>query len=284
MNTSILYLTYDGLSDPLGQSQILPYLVGLAEKGYEITVISFEKNELKAESKKLKVIPLKYHKSPPVLSTLYDIYRLRQEIKKVFKTHKIDIIHCRSYITSLVGLWAKRRFGVKFIFDMRGFWADERVEGGLWNLDNPVFKKIYQYFKKKEKQFIKESDTTISLTQNAKREIEQHIISNKQINKSTNQQINITVIPTCADLDHFNPAKVKDEKMAKLREELGIQPNDFVVLYLGSLGTWYMLEEMLDFYDELKAKNRQLNDKKECKFLFVTKDQGILRLALKDRG
>jgi hypothetical protein len=40
----ILYLTYDGLNDPLGQSQILPYLEGLAEKGYGITVISFEKS------------------------------------------------------------------------------------------------------------------------------------------------------------------------------------------------------------------------------------------------
>ncbi|MCK5372637.1 MAG: glycosyltransferase, partial [Cyclobacteriaceae bacterium] len=56
------------------------------------------------------------------------------------------------------------------------------------------------------------------------------------------------------------------------------------LLYLGSLGTWYMLKEMLDFYDELKAKSKELNNIKEFKFLFVTKDQRVLRLALKDRG
>ena len=39
-----LYLSYDGISDPLGQSQVLPYLKGLARLGHKIHLISFEKN------------------------------------------------------------------------------------------------------------------------------------------------------------------------------------------------------------------------------------------------
>ena len=39
---SVLYLSYDGLMEPLGQSQILPYLRQLA-KGRKITLITFEK-------------------------------------------------------------------------------------------------------------------------------------------------------------------------------------------------------------------------------------------------
>ncbi len=31
----ILYISYDGMTDPLGQSQVLPYLKGLAKKGYK---------------------------------------------------------------------------------------------------------------------------------------------------------------------------------------------------------------------------------------------------------
>jgi hypothetical protein len=41
----ILYITYDGLTDPLGQSQILPYLKALAKYGYQFTILSFEKAE-----------------------------------------------------------------------------------------------------------------------------------------------------------------------------------------------------------------------------------------------
>ena len=39
----VLYLSYDGLTDPLGQSQVLPYIIGLGAKGFEFIIISFEK-------------------------------------------------------------------------------------------------------------------------------------------------------------------------------------------------------------------------------------------------
>jgi glycosyltransferase involved in cell wall biosynthesis len=305
LNHNILYLTYDGLSDPLGQSQILPYLERLVEKGHGITVISFEKAESgnqkdeignqkgekqKSNGGRLKVVPLRYHKSPPVLSTIYDIYVLKSAVKKELKNaagpaggQHFDIIHCRSYITSLVGLWAKRKYGAKFIFDMRGFWADERVEGGLWNLKNPVFKWIYQFFKKKEKQFLLDSDAVISLTHNAKLEIELNIPTH--LNKSTNNQLNISVIPTCTDLDLFNPNVIAKKEIDQLKSDLDIRKDDFVLLYLGSLGTWYMLEQMLDFFEMLKHKTRDLKSGNwaNTKFLFLSKDQEELNAAIKSR-
>ena len=54
---------------------------------------------------------------------------------------------------------------------MRGFYADERVDGKIWSLDNFIYKKIYNYFKSKEKEFLQFSDYTISLTENGKKEI-----------------------------------------------------------------------------------------------------------------
>ncbi len=263
----IAYLSYDGLADPLGQSQILPYILGLEANGFEFTIISFEKPEAyKAlrntigpiiEGKKIKWIPLKYHKSPPVLSTLLDLFYLWRSVRINHNHHQFDIIHCRSYISSLVGLRMKRKTGVKFIFDMRGFWADERVEGGLWNLKNPVFSLVYNFFKKQEKQFLKEADHVVSLTYNAKAEIESWSINNAPI----------TVIPTCVDLDLFDPIKIKKEDQEALREKLRLKSNDFVLLYLGSWGTWYLTKEMLDFFSELKKK------KPEAKFLIVSTDK-----------
>ena len=40
----ILFISYDGLLDPLGKSQVLPYLLGLSEKGYRFCILSYEKN------------------------------------------------------------------------------------------------------------------------------------------------------------------------------------------------------------------------------------------------
>ena len=33
MSSRVLYISYDGMTDALGQSQVLPYLCGLAQRG-----------------------------------------------------------------------------------------------------------------------------------------------------------------------------------------------------------------------------------------------------------
>ena len=259
----VLYLSYDGLTDPLGQSQILPYLGGLSR--YGITIISFEKKD-RFEAEKAHVqefcrvhnlnwVPLVYHKSPPVFSTLYDLWMLRRKVKSLHRKYPFRVIHCRSYITALVGLWMKHTYNVKFIFDMRGFWADERVEAGLWNLRNPVYRLIYSFFKKKEQQFLGEANAIILLTESAKQEI-----------LRWNLNSTLHVIPCCVDLDHFDPARTTPLQQEALRNELGVKPGEFVLLYLGSLGTWYLVKEMLDFFTQVKKV------RPDAKFLLVTHD------------
>ena len=88
-NNNVLYLSYDGLTDPLGQSQIIPYLLGLQENGFKITVIAFEKpdnfekNRSRVEQalgQKIRWIPLTYHKKPPVISTVFDLWILWRQV------------------------------------------------------------------------------------------------------------------------------------------------------------------------------------------------------------
>ena len=43
-STGVLYISYDGMTDNLGQSQVIPYLQGLSEKGYSIHLLSCEKH------------------------------------------------------------------------------------------------------------------------------------------------------------------------------------------------------------------------------------------------
>ena len=258
----ILYCSYDGLLEPLGGSQIIPYLIGMTnDSDYQITIISFEKIHDQIEFKKIKELldsknidwtPLVYTKKPPILSTIWDIFLLNKTAKEIVKKQKIDLIHCRSYITSLVALSFKKKYHISFIFDMRGFWADERVDGKLWNKNKFPYNKIYNYFKKKEKEFFQHADYTISLTVNGKKEIESWKIPN---------QSTIKVIPCCTDENLF-----QTKNITETREELGVKKDDFVLSYVGSIGTWYMLDEMLDFFEVLN------NKKPNAKFLFITKD------------
>jgi hypothetical protein len=42
---NVLYISHNGLTEPLGRRQVLPYVVGLAARGWHMTVLSFEKAE-----------------------------------------------------------------------------------------------------------------------------------------------------------------------------------------------------------------------------------------------
>ncbi|MEL6561542.1 MAG: glycosyltransferase [Bacteroidota bacterium] len=267
----VLYLSYDGLTDPLGSSQILPYVKGLVAKGYRFTIISFEKKEryeteneaIREQIKDLSInwIPNRYTKNPPVLSTISDIRTLWSNVKNLYKTDSFQLVHCRSYITALIGLKAKNKFGTKFLFDMRGFWADERIDGNIWNLKNPVFRKVYNYFKKKEIEFFTQSDYIISLTHAGKKEID------KLTTKSNTSSSSVQVIPCCVDNQLFDPVNVPVNSTSSLKNSLNISQSQFVLGYVGSIGTWYMLPEMISFFRSL------LDFKPDSVFLFVTKER-----------
>ena len=40
-----LFITYDGLLDPLGKSQILPYIISIKSPQRKINILSFEKKK-----------------------------------------------------------------------------------------------------------------------------------------------------------------------------------------------------------------------------------------------
>ena len=257
------------MTDPLGQSQVIPYLISLAKSGYNISLISFEKEiayqksknniETLLEMNQIKWIPLQYTKYPPVLSTIWDVYKLKKTVFKLYKNNFFDIIHCRSYISSLVGLKCKKKFNSFFIFDMRGFWPDERVDGKIWNLINPLYSFIYGYFKKKERIFLAAADHIVVLTHTAKNIINSWFENNNQI-------LNISVIPCSVDMELFNYEKINEQDVNQRRNELNILHTDFVIAYIGSIGTWYMLPEMFEFFNVLKL------NKPNSKFLFISKD------------
>ena len=272
----ILFHSYDGLTDPLGQSQVLTYLTGLSKRGYSITIVSSEKKSAADSVPDIKQLlekhniawyPIQYTKYPPILATLYDCFKLLLLCRKLCRREKFDIVHSRSYIPALIGIHLKRKFGVKFIFDMRGFFADERIDGRIWKQNRFLNRLLYKFFKRKEERFLEKADYTICLTERARKEI----LSWRII---PGQPIPIRVIPCCADVHQFDPNRFSEEEKKALRAKTGILDTDFLLMYSGGIGTWYMLEEMFDFFKRLLLKSN-------AKFLFITYDEpeNILRVA-----
>jgi len=269
MGKKVLYISYDGMTDPLGQSQVIPYLKGLAAYGHAISIVSAEKplgfsaqgdstqNEM--QEAKLSWHPVTFSNKIPGWSAWRNYRRLVSMTKKICRSNHFEIVHCRSYIPAMIGLKLKKKIGCKFIFDMRGFWPDERAEGGLWKLNNPLFRFAYNFFKRCERKLLQQSDMIISLTENGKREI----LNRKDIQLSSEH---ISVIPCCADLDFFSVERITRETQEMWRQKLSIQESDIILSYSGSLGTWYLLAEMLDFFKSALKRNSS------AKFLFITRE------------
>ena len=74
----ILYISYDGMCEPLGQSQVLSYLSRLAEN-WDVELLSFEKPSDIKNSEKLKFV---------------DSLCKEKGIRWHYKTyHKLSLIH-----------------------------------------------------------------------------------------------------------------------------------------------------------------------------------------------
>ena len=112
-----------------------------------------------------------------------------------------------------------------FIFDTRGFWPEERVEGGFWKEGSFLF--LTSKFL--ERLFYKRSNRVIVLTNKAK-----EILCRKY---EFLRQDKIKVIPTCVDVNHFR---------SKFRTKDGLN-----LCYSGSLGPWHQIDEIVTFFNFL---------------------------------
>lgn len=236
-----LYISYDGALESLGQSQIIPYLKGLSGARINFVLITFEKKffadkqksarlyaELKAAN--IRWLRLHYHKNPPILSTAVDVIAGLFWSFRIIRKERIKLVHARGYVPAIIALVLKKIFGVKFIFDMRGFWPDIKAECGHWKREGI----LYKFVKFFEKMFLKNSDEVIVLTQRAKT-----IICEQGLTYCT-----ITVVPCCVDTERFIPNIISGGEL-----EVKINLRDkFVLAHTGSLEPWYMKKEMLDYF------------------------------------
>ena len=268
MNPAVLYISYTGLLDPLGQSQVLQYVAGLAPR-YRMTLLTFEKPAALADADRLAALVrqcrdagvdwhyLAYHQRPRMPATLYDVLMGARKGRALARQAAVQVVHCRSYLAGLMGLLAAAGTGARHLFDMRGFWVDERVDGGLLRRDSLQ----YRLFKYLERVLFTRTDHVVSLTQAGARQL-------AQFGYLARNPPPVTVIPTCTNLDLFRVS-------GKASRDSG----EFTLGYVGSAGSWYLFDEVARVVQMLFAHTTA------ARFLVVSKTgHREIRETLQRRG
>jgi len=275
----VLYISYNGMLDPLGQSQVLPYLRALGERGLRFTLLSFEKpaafagkgaerrEELRQRltAEEIEWHCLHYHQTPSLAATMFDVANGVRLARKIIRRKQIELVHARSHIPATIGLALKRQLGVKLIFDVRGLLADEYVDAGHWKKGSVP----YRLTKTMERRALAAADGIVTLTESIWPIIRQWDSLNNR------PDVIHEVVPCCADLDLFKfSAGDRDER----RRQLGVSDR-FVIVYSGSIDGWYLTEQMADFFAEV------LKVRPEAHFLWLTPTRHErIRSLMQQRG
>lgn len=201
-----LYLTRNGLLEPLGQSQVMGYLRGLSKK-YQITLITYEKDEdwtdaaamqrarADCDAHGIRWLPQRFRPRPKIIAPAFSMMRMVWLVWREVRKGDIHLIHARSYIPAAVALAVHRLTGAPFIFDMRALWPEELITAERMKRGSILHRVIVAV----ERKCLRDAAGVVSLTRAAVAHLKREYPTDLDGQR-------IDVIPTCADLDRFTPA------------------------------------------------------------------------------
>jgi glycosyltransferase involved in cell wall biosynthesis len=232
---SALYICYQSVEEPLTQTQVVAYLEGLALAGRRMVLLTFEPRALSAEESRswrgrlaAKGITwhwLRYHKRPTVPATAWDVLAGVVTGLRLIRKYKVRLVHARCHVPGLMALALKRLRGVKLLFDLRGFMAEEYTDAGVW----PPGGTLFRVTKRVEASLVEAADAIVVLTHKAK-----DLLLRWYPRAAAKP---VTVIPCCVDFRAVRAAPPRLPANGAAR----------TIVYSGKLGGWYLTEAMVDF-------------------------------------
>jgi glycosyltransferase involved in cell wall biosynthesis len=241
MISKVLFVSWDGDSVSYMDSLFIPIFKSINQQAptYNFEIVQFtwaKKEQIELTRGVAKKLGIKYnyrkvHTFPigilgKVFTLLVGAYYLKRYIKK----NNITYLLVRSTIPALmVNIIIGELTDVKIIFDADGLPLEESLEYS--SLQESDFE--YKFLKGQEKRMIENSDAIITRSKKAIK-----ILQDQHNNKTAL----FYTVSNGRDTDKF---KFNQEERTKIRRELGITEGRFTIIYSGSLGRKYGLEEMI---------------------------------------
>jgi glycosyltransferase involved in cell wall biosynthesis len=267
---SILYLSLDGMLEPLGRSQVLSYIYKLTDAGFSFAIISLEREqdinaaavsrlsrELRARNIEWRWERFQQGGIRPAFRNLRNLFRQARSLSRV---NRFAAIHARSFPPALVARLLKLTNGIPYLFDLRGCWVEEKAAEGAW-VTNPL---AFSFAKMIERDLIEDAFASVTLTAIHADDI-----------KARSRKTLVSAIPTCADYDLFirnaDQDVLPDKVVVALRDKL-------VIGMVGSVSKSYRTREALQLFSEIRRL------RPDAHLLCVTRQISQMKAMLKELG
>lgn len=253
----ILYITFDGVLQPLGFSQVVRVVAGLASRGWRYHLLSVERTRDLLDANKVA----------HVRSALGDVewstvgVDLAQSVrtsaqaftrvlgKALALVRDTTLIHARGYQAAAVAHAIHTIRRIPYLFDARGCWIDERPD---W-FSRPA---AYALGKWVERDLYRDACAVVTLTELHRRDVVDGAFGRKDPSA-------VVTIPTCADYDEFRIHPRRPQKPADFIDPVVANrlSGKNVVAIVGSLNRSYFSRQTIELarkYCERSTDNHLL--------------------------
>lgn len=272
MNRALLYVTADGLLEPLGFSQVVRVVEGLARRRWPYRLFSLEKSadlaregrvrELRARLEAAR-IEWKFATYESDGSTSSAARNEAALVNAATRTRNVVGIHARAYHSAVAAFAARLSSRTPYLFDARSYWFDERLEDGRW-FTTPIRLAIARGV---EHQLFAKASGVVTLT-----ELQAADVRSGRFGPSRHKAVQC--ITTCADFDDFvrRPASDCPRVPEELRRTLA---GKRVLGIIGSVNRSYLVDETLS----LVAAVLRRDETAHLLILSGQRDEYLRRLA-----
>ena len=253
----MLYVSPNGVGSALVRSQVLPYLRGLMDRGVDAELVTFERGEPypRGEFPEARWHSLRPRPGRGLLAKIADIVSGIALVVRVAMRSRRNLFHARSYLPAAIVAIPAMLLRRPFVFDMRGFLPDEYVDAGAWTARDVR----YRALRFAERILLRRAAEVVVLTERAA-----EVLREEPRYASALGTTPVTVVPCTVDLHRFAPSI-----------ERSAVPT---LVYSGSLGMWYLLDEMLAVHAAARALISDL------RFLILNRGEHAIANAALERA
>ena len=261
----ILFVTWDGPQVTYLESLFIPIFSKLADEGIFVRVLQFtwgRKQRVDAISKLCEEANIGYqavlvYRNPrslgALLSTMAGVFHIRKAVRR----YHIDFLLARSILPAFSSMLALTNSNCGLIFDADGLPLDERVDFSEESQSGFV----YRFLRDIEAEAVRRAELVLTRTHKAA----DILLSRAGAGTSSDK---FHVVGNGRDQDLFKPAN--PSQLVKLRFALNLAINSPLIVYTGSLGAQYCIDEMLILFGMV------FEQRPDAQFLILTGSPEIL--------